>query len=92
MCDTYVEVYMDKNEIHYQSSLYVRSLTGILIRQVFSRCVIVWVRQGGLSCIPHLPYPGEDLGGRFQKDVFTFQKNLGKRRGTTLCDRVLTTR
>ena len=50
----------------------------ILIRQVFNRCVIVWVGQGGLSCIPHLPYLGEDLGGCSQKDFLPWQKILGK--------------
>ena len=56
----------------------------ILIRQVFNRCVIVWDRQGVLSCIPHLPYPGETLGGRFQKDIFILSKNLGKKTGKHL--------
>ena len=56
----------------------------ILIRQVFNRCVIVWGRQGGLSCIPYLPYPGESLGGCFQKDIFTLAKILGKD-GETPC-------
>ena len=49
------------------------------IRQVFNRCVIVWGREGVLSCIPHLPSPRETLGGRFQKDIFTLSKKLGKK-------------
>jgi hypothetical protein len=55
----------------------------ILILQVFDRCVIVWGRQEGLCCIPHLPYPWGALGMVFQNRYFYLRKNLWKRRGNT---------
>ncbi len=68
----------------------------ILIRQVFNRCVIVWVRQGVLSCIPHLPYPGErpgNPGREFPKRFFYLvKKSWGKDGETPFVTRVLRTR
>ena len=50
----------------------------ILIHQVLNGSVIVRGRQEGLSCIPHLPYPREDLEGVLQKDFLPSLKILRK--------------
>ena len=55
----------------------------ILILQVFNRCVIVWDKEGVLSCIPHLPYPGEVLGREFPKRYIYLLKKSWKKDGET---------
>ena len=53
----------------------------LLILQVFDRCVIVRDWRGGLSSIPHLPYPWEALVGVLRKNLFYKNKNSSKRLG-----------
>ena len=65
-------------------SVITRNRTNDFWFQVFNRCVIVWDREGVLSCIPHLPYPGEALGGVSKKDMFTLSKNFGETMGKHL--------